>query len=444
MIVYLERVAGKLSFRLPLYPPSRRKSDGESAPRDVAPKGRPLSHGRIGVGMRRHLGQTIACVALFALTLPAIAADDRIPVGVLPAGALDALTDVPGVMVGQITKIEGAAGPLVPGKGPVRTGVTAILPNGDIWNHRVAAATYVLNGNGEMTGTHWIDEAGFLEAPIALTNTLDVGRVDDGVIEWMLKRYPNLGVHDDVPLPVVAECDDQGLNDIQGRHVTASDAVAALDAARVGSFPRGDVGAGTGMHAFGFKGGIGTASRVVSKASGGYTVGVLVNANTGSRAELQIDGVPVGRLLQHEYLPVFPHPAALRNTGRAADGSIIVVLATDAPLDARQLRELLKRAVLGLGRTGLTSHVSSGDLLVAFSTTRIYARNTSGTPPAQILADEDALDALFAATAEASEAAVVDALLSARTLSGARGLTLYGLPAARVRELLKNASALSR
>jgi len=389
-------------------------------------------------------GRIVVCVALFALALPAVADDDRVPVGVIRPGTLDALTDVPGVLVGQVTKIEGEAGPLVPGKGPVRTGVTAILPNGDIWNHRVAAATYVLNGNGEMTGTHWIDEAGFLEAPIALTNTLDVGRVDDGLIDWMIKRYPDLGIRDDVPLPVVAECDDQGLNDIQGRHVSAADAVAALDAARAGPFPRGNVGAGTGMHAFGFKGGIGTASRVVAQTSGGYTVGVLVNANTGSRAELQIDGVPVGRILLHEYAPVVPKRAALRTTGRAADGSIIVVVATDAPLDSRQLRELLKRAVLGLGRTGLTSHVSSGDLLVAFSTTRIYPRDTTGTPPARILADEDALDALFAATAEASEAAVVDALLSARTLSGAHGITLYGLPAARVRELLKNANAVSR
>ncbi len=384
------------------------------------------------------LARIVACAALLSFALPAGAGDDRVPVGVLPAGPLDALTDVPGVLVGQVTKIEGPAGELVPGKGPVRTGVTAILPNGDIWNRRVAAATYDLNGNGEMTGAHWVNEAGFLEAPIALTNTLDVGRVDDGVIDWMLKRYPNLGVRDDVPLPVVAECDDQGLNDIQGRHVSASDTVAAFEAARGGAFPRGNVGAGTGMHAFGFKGGIGTASRVIAKAGGGYTVGILVNANTGSRSELRIDGVPVGRLLQHEYLPVLPRPAALRTHGRAADGSIIVVLATDAPLDARELRELLKRAVLGLGRTGLTSHVSSGDLLIGFSTTRIYPRDTSGAPSAAILADEDALDELFAATAEAAEAAVVDALLSARTLSGAHGITLYGLPAERVRALLKN------
>ena len=387
------------------------------------------------------LARIVACAALLSFTLPAGADDDRVPVGVLPPGPLDALTDVPGVLVGQVTKIEGPAGELVPGKGPVRTGVTAILPNADIWNRRVAAATYDLNGNGEMTGSHWVNEAGFLEAPIALTNTLDVGRVDDGAIDWMLKRYPNLGIHDDVPLPVVAECDDQGLNDIRGRHVSASDTVAAFEAARGGAFSRGNVGAGTGMHAFGFKGGIGTASRVIGKANGGYTVGILVNANTGSRSELRIDGVPVGRLLQREYLPVFPKPAALRTTGRAADGSIIVVLATDAPLDARQLRELLKRAVLGLGRTGLTSHVSSGDLLIGFSTTRIYPRDTSGTPSAAILADEDALDALFAASAEATEAAVVDALLSARTLSGAHGITLYGLPAERVRALLKNAGA---
>jgi len=385
--------------------------------------------------MTSHFCRIVACVALFAFALPAVADDDRVPIGDLHPGPLNALTDVPGVMVGQVTKIEGAAGPLIPGRGPVRTGVTAILPNADIWNHRVAAATYVLNGNGEMTGTHWIDEAGFLEAPIALTNTLDVGRVDDGLIDWMLKRYPDLGVRDDVPLPVVAECDDQGLNDIQGRHVSASDAVAALEGARTGVFPRGNVGAGTGMHAFGFKGGIGTASRVIEEKSA-YTVGVLVNANTGSRDELKIDGVPVGRLLMHEYEPVYPRRASLRTTGRAADGSIIVIVATNAPLDSRQLRELLKRAVLGLGRTGLTSHVSSGDLLLAFSTTRTYPRDTTGTPEVKVVADEGLMDELFSATAEASEAAVVDAVLSARTMSGAHGITLYGLPAARVRQLL--------
>ncbi|MDQ2908436.1 MAG: P1 family peptidase, partial [Candidatus Eremiobacteraeota bacterium] len=330
----------------------------------------------------------------------------------------------------------------------VRTGVTVVLPNNDPWSKRVAAATYDLNGNGEMTGAHWVDESGFLEVPIALTNTLDVPRVDDGVITWLIEHHPEIGVHADVPLPVVAECDDQGINDIQGRHVSPADAVVALDAARPGPFARGDVGAGTGMRAFAFKAGIGTASRMTGKDAGGYTVGVLVNANTASREQLRIAGVPVGRIFAHELLPTVSKRAAngaslqvlarLPKHGRAADGSIIITIATDAPLDGRQLRELAKRATLGLARTGVTSQVSSGDLLIAFSTTHIYPRDPAAPLPVALVNSDDVMDALFAATAEATEAAIVDSLLSAKTLSGARGLTYYALPKARVERLIEN------
>ena len=381
----------------------------------------------------------LAAIAGSAAGRPAAARTAAIAIGRLPAGPLDAITDVPGVRVGQVTKIEGAAGPLVPGRGPVRTGVTVILPNADPWMKRVAAATYDLNGNGEMSGAHWVDEAGFLETPIALTNTLDVARVDDGVIDWLVAKHPDIGVDDDVPLPVVAECDDQGINDIDGRHVSPADAVAALDAASTGDVERGGVGAGTGMRAFGFKAGIGTASRVVDAASGGYTVGVLVNANTGSREELTIDGVAVGRAFAHELLPTIAKPAALATRGRAADGSVIVTIATNAPLDARELHEIAKRATLGLARTGVTSHVSSGDLLIAFSTTRLYPRDPQTALASTIVNSDDVMDALFSATVEATEAAVIDALLSAHTMSGARGLTYYALPADRVRALLENA-----
>jgi len=381
----------------------------------------------------------VATLAACALVTSAVAREPAITIGTLPPGPLDAITDVAGVRVGQVTKIEGAPGPLVPGKGPVRTGVTVVLPNDDPWTKRVAAAIFDLNGNGEMTGAHWVNEAGFLETPIALTNTLDVPRVDDGVIDWLIAKHPDIGVDDDVPLPVVAECDDQGINDIDGRHVTPADAVAALDAASTGDFPRGGVGAGTGMRAFGFKAGIGSASRVVPKEAGGYTVGVLVNANTGSREELRIDGVPVGRAFAHELLPTIPKPAALATHGRAADGSVIVTIATDAPLDARELHEVAKRAALGLARTGVTSHVSSGDLIIAFSTTRLYPREPASALADKIVNSDDVMDALFAATAEATEAAVVDALLSATTMSGARGLTYYALPADRVRRLLDRA-----
>jgi len=380
-------------------------------------------------------------VAVFAaaVTGAAKAHGELIPVGTLPPGPNDAITDVAGVRVGQVTKIEGAPGPLVPGVGPVRTGVTVVLPNDDPWTKRVAAATFDLNGNGELTGAHWVDEAGFLEVPIALTNTLDVGRVDDGVVDWTIRKHPGIGVDDDVPLPVVAECDDQGLNDIQGRHVRPQDVVTALEGATVGDFARGDVGAGTGMRAFGFKAGIGTASRLVAPSAGGYTVGVLVNANTGSREELQIDGVPLGRILANELLPTIPKGVTLRTRGRAADGSVIVVLATDAPLDGRQLGELAKRAVLGLARTGITSHVSSGDLLIAFSTTHIYPRDPHAPLSAALVNDDETMDALFAAAAEATEAAVVDSLASAQTMSGARGLTFYALPLERVRRIIETA-----
>jgi len=380
---------------------------------------------------------TVALGALVSFAPGFAAPEPDLRIGVLEPGPGNAITDVAGVRVANLTKIEGKAGPLVPGVGPVRTGVTVVLPNDDPWSKRVAAATYALNGNGEMTGTHWVDEAGFLEVPIALTNTLDVGRVDDGVIDWLLSKHPGIGVDEDVPLPVVAECDDQGINDIDGRHVSAADAVTALQTAAAGDFARGNIGAGTGMRAFGFKAGIGTASRVTPKEEGAYNVGVLLNANTGSREELRIDGVPVGKAFANELLPEIPKNAALRTHGRSADGSIVVTIATDAPLDGRQLHELALRATLGIARTGITSHVSSGDLFIAFSTTNIYPRDPEHPVAKALVNDDDTMDALFTATAEASEAAVYDALFSARTLAGARNLKFYALPIERVRSLLK-------
>ena len=382
---------------------------------------------------------TVALVAgVVRAASPAEARTAGITIGTLPSGTYDAITDVAGVRVGSVTKIEGATGPLVPGIGPVRTGVTVVLPNDDPWTKRVAAATYDLNGNGELTGAHWVDESGFLEVPIALTNTLDVGRVDDGVIDWLIAKHPEIGVSDDVPLPVVAECDDQGLNDIVGRHVAAADAVRALDAAHGGEIERGNVGAGTGMRAFAFKAGIGSASRRTSLAVNAYTVGVLVNANTGSRDELRIDGVAVGRALANVALPLYPKTTSLATHGRAADGSVVVTIATDAPLDGRQLHELAKRATLGLARTGITSHTSSGDLFIAFSTTHVYPREAKAPVATSLVNDDETMDALFGATAEATEAAVDDALFSAQTLSGARNLTFFSLPLDRVRTILAN------
>jgi len=349
--------------------------------------------------------------------------------GLYRAGALDGITDVPGVRVAHLTKIEGAS---------IRTGATAILPNGDPWNQKVAAATVAFNGNGEMTGTHWIQESGYLEEPIVLTDTLDVPRAADGVISWMLSRYPRVGVTDDVPLPVVAECDDQALNDIRARAVTAADVAALIGGARTGQFARGDVGAGTGMKAFAFKAGIGSASRVIAKSAGGYTVGVLVNDNTGStREQLTIDGVPVGARLKGELRPIFPRRVAMH--GRMASGSIVIVIATDAPLDSRQLHALALRAALGMGRTGLTSDLGSGDLFLAFSTSRIYRRNADFDILAPSIAtpeNEETINALYGAAAEATQAAIYDALFEAKTMTGRGGVTYYGLPVDRVLEML--------
>ncbi len=374
--------------------------------------------------MRRPL----ALALLLACAAPA-AARTPVPIGTFAPGAVDGITDVAGVRVAHVTKVDGTS---------VRTGATAVVPNADTWNDRVAAATFALNGNGEMTGAHWVDQAGFLEVPVVLTNTLNVGRVDDGVVSWLIAKHPAIGVRDDVPLPVVAECDDQGINDIQARSVHAEDVIAMLDAAKPGDFPRGNVGAGTGMRAFAFAAGIGSSSRVLPAALGGYTVGVLVNANTGSRAELRIDGVPVGRALQNELLPVYPRRTGFvpPARGRAADGSIIIVIATDAPLDYARLRDVAKRAGMGLARTGATSHVSSGDLFIAFSTTHRYPRaGGSAGPP--LLTDESRVDALFEATVEATESAIDDALFSAHDVTGRGGVTYHALPYARVAPMLR-------
>lgn len=375
-----------------------------------------------------------ALTAICLLLLAGTAASAAIPFkfGFYPPGPLDGITDVPGVKVAHLTKVEGTS---------IRTGATAILPDADPWNRKVAAAAVPFNGNGEMTGTHWINEAGYLETPIVLTDTLDIGRADDGVVSWMIQQHPQIGRGDDVPLPVVAECDDQMLTDIQLRPVSADDVVSLLDSARAGQFARGDVGAGTGMHAFGFKGGIGSASRVLPPDLGGYTIGVLVNDNTGStREQLTIDGVHVGEALKNEYRTKFPKPVALH--GRMASGSIIVIVATNAPLDSRQLRAVALRAALGMGRTGLTSDVGSGDLFLAFSTGYVFDRtgNFEIQAPAQrITEDEDTLDAIYRATAEATEGAIYDALFNAKTMTGRGGVTVYGLPGDRVLQMLRAA-----
>jgi D-aminopeptidase len=336
-----------------------------------------------------------------------------------------------------VTKVEGAN---------IRTGATAVLPNADPWDDKVAAAFVPFNGNGEMTGTHWVNTSGYLEEPIVLTSTLNVGRVSDGVVSWMIERHPQVGRGDDVPLPVVAECDDALLNDIQARSVQAADVVRMLNAAVPGQFARGSVGAGTGMRAFGFKAGIGSASRVLPSDRGGYRVGVLVNDNTGSsRQQLTIVGVPVGERLKNEYKTVYPPRVAEESMhGRLASGSIIIVVATDAPLDSRQLKALALRAALGMGRTGLTSDVGSGDLFIAFSTSYVYHHTTDfnvAAPTRATLEDDGTLNALYRATAEATQAAIYDALFESKTTTG-NGATVQGLPVDRVLQMLKGAGAI--
>lgn len=383
---------------------------------------------RPNVGRMRRL----FVLALCAFVLAAVSyAGAAIPFhfGLYPPGALDGITDVPGVRVANLTKVEGS---------DIRTGATAIVPDADPWNHKVSAYALSFNGNGEMTGTHWIDESGYLEEPIVLTDTMDVGRGDDGVVSWDVAHHPEMGKTDDVPLPVVAECDDQLLNDIQARVVTPEDVVRLLDSARAGQFARGSVGAGTGMRAFGFKAGIGSASRVLPKTLGGYTVGVLVNDNTGSsREQLTIDGVHVGEVLKNEYKTKFPQKVALH--GRMASGSIIIIVATNAPLDSRQLRAVALRAGLGMGRTGLTSDVGSGDLFLAFSTGYVFNRTADfdiAAPASRIIEDSRVLNAIYLATAEATEAAIYDALFNAKTMTGRHGITVYGLPVDRVLTML--------
>jgi D-aminopeptidase len=378
------------------------------------------------------------CCLLASCTIKAHASDPQDPrmrardlgivIGTYATGPLNAITDVAGVKVGHTTLISGD-GPLKPGVGPVRTGVTVVIPRDDVWHKKVPAGSFVLNGTGEMTGLAWVSEAGFLEYPIALTNTLNVPRVANGVMTWMIGQYPGIGITDDTLTPVVAECDDGRLNDIQGRHVSETHVVEALNGAISGPVKEGTVGAGTGMVSFGFKGGIGSASRKLPDREGGYTVGVLVNANHGRKPELIVAGVPVGRLYDTS-------PAARTTVEPGqSEGSIIIIVATDAPLDARQLNRLAKRAALGLARTGSTARHGSGDFILAFSTANIIPHYPEQpTYPLTHLADTH-MNPLIAATVEATEEAIVNALTMATTTVGRDGHKVEAISLTRLRDL---------
>jgi D-aminopeptidase len=345
-------------------------------------------------------------------------------------GPLNAITDVKGVQVGYRTLISGE-GKLEVGKGPVRTGVTAIFPRGQEGVDPVFAGWFTENGNGEMTGTTWVEESGFLYGPVMITNTHSVGVVRDTVIAWQLKHGPTLPLEDWWSLPVVAETWDGYLNDINGFHVTAADADAAMQDAHNGPIAEGNVGGGTGMICFEFKGGTGTASRVLPDKLGGYTVGVLVQCNFGVRHLLRIAGAPVGYEITGK--PVWADDT----------GSIIVVVATDAPLLPSQMKRIAKRVTLGLGRLGSISGDSSGDIFIAFSTANAGAGMEQKKVVTLQMLPNDRMDALFEATVQATEEAVVNALVAAKTMTGADGHTVEALPHDRLREVLKKYNRLA-
>ena len=370
--------------------------------------------------------------------------DLGIKIGQYETGEWNAITDVPGVKVGHVTINEGQ-GALQPGEGPVRTGATVIIPREDVWHYKVPAGAFVLNGTGEMTGLAWVAESGFLEYPIALTNTLNVPRVADGVMSWMIQQYPGIGIHDDTLTPVVAECDDSRLNDSQGRHVSPEDVVKALDDAVSGPVQEGSIGAGMGMVSYQFKGGIGTSSRVLPAEEGGYRVGVLVNANHGRRHELTMAGVPVGQLYIKEKKAIAKendltipslYSTYVRPQRRQDSGSIIIIVATDAPLDSRQLSRLSKRATVGLARTGSISHHGSGDFVLAFSTGNSIPHYPKDPVFAMTHIADTHLNPLFQATVEATEEAILNALLQATTVTGRDGRRFDAISIEQVRAIL--------
>jgi len=338
-------------------------------------------------------------------------------------GPNNAITDVKGVEVGHTTLISGE-GKLQTGQGTVRTGVTAVLPRGKDSTDPVFAGWFTLNGNGEMTGTTWVEDSGFLDGPVMITNTHSVGVVRDATIAWRVKHGPSDSEGYWWSLPVVAETWDGYLNDINGFHVKPEDAFHALDTAHSGPVEEGNVGGGTGMICNEFKGGIGTSSRVLDSKYGGYTVGVLVQCNYGQRDQLRVAGIPVGREISGK--PVWDDDV----------GSIIVVVATDAPLIPTQLRRVAKKVSLGLGRDGSYSGDGSGDIFIAFSTANPGAANPQGLRQLTMLPN-DQLNPVFLATVQATEESVINAMVAAETMTGFKGHTVVALPHDRLREVLK-------
>ena len=375
------------------------------------------------------LGLLGCAFAALTMAAPPRARDLGVPFDGV-TGANNAITDVAGVLVGQTTLISGS-GKLKVGQGPVRTGVTAVLPRGiDSLSNPVFAAWFTQNGNGEMTGTTWVEESGFLEGPVMITNTHSVGVVRDAVIQWRVAKG-NAG-QDGYwwSLPVVGETWDGWLNDVNGFHVKPEHVFKALDNAHSGAVEEGSVGGGTGMICNGYKGGIGTASRKLDPKDGAYTIGVLVQCNYGTRDNLRIAGINVGR-----EIPA-PEPYAFIPSDLAERGSIIVVVATDAPLLAHQLKRLAHRVTLGLGRNGSISGNGSGDIFIAFSTANSGAAAEGHVVDLKMLPN-DSLDPVFRATVEATEEAIVNALVAAHDMTGVDDHRVIGLPHEQLRSVLK-------
>jgi D-aminopeptidase len=372
---------------------------------------------------------TVALVSSASAQPGPRARDLGVPFDGIP-GPFNAITDVKGVEVGHTTLISGS-GPLKVGVGPVRTGVTAIFPRGKDSLDAVFGGWFTLNGNGEMTGTIWLEESGLLDGPVMITNTHSVGVVRDAVIAWRVKHAPPDEEGYSWSLPIVAETADDDLNDMNGFHVKPEHVFHALDTAQGGPVEEGNVGGGTGMICNEFKGGIGTSSRLLDAKFGRYTVGVLVQCNYGRRSQLRIAGVPVGREIPD-------------HTVRDEDiGSIIVVVATDAPLIPTQLKRVARRVTLGLGRVGSFASDGSGDIFIAFSTANPGIKSAKGIHQLTMLPNQR-LNPIFLATVEATEEAVVNAMVAAKTMKGINDFEVIGLPHDRLREVLKKYNRLAK
>jgi len=359
-----------------------------------------------------------------------------IRIGRFPTGPLNAITDVAGVRVGHATIVEGS-GPLVPGTGPVRTGVTAIVPREDMFHERLVGGAFVLNGAGEVSGLTQLDAWGLLETPVLLTNTMSLGLVSSASSAWMVSRYPEIGVTEDVVIPVVGECDDSWLNDSGGQHVAEAHVFDALNRATSGPVQEGAVGGGTGMVCCDFKGGIGTSSRVVEVGSRFFTLGVLAMTNFGVMRDLRIDGLRIGEILEPEL------GGAPRR--RYSQGSIICVLATNVPLVSEQMRRLCKRVALGVGRSGSHAEPGSGEIMVAFSTANSVPRQSPGHEVYQLDALLDSsVGPLYEATVDVTEEAILNSLTMADSMEGLDGHFAPALPLDRVAEIFERHSRVLR